>query len=277
MINPTNMNDKKKATTAPNTTTITYRSRGERYLATTIPGLFNLTVGYLELKEFGIFVNVYQANARCRKHWPQLAQHVHRADPHLFSVFLSKAALRWVLFSKGIDARDWKLHLKVLGNLLSHRHSFVRVCMQGDMDIVKAMVDTSSQVDLELRDGRYGKTPLHWASENGHLPMVTFLCEQGAGKEARTHGGRTPLHAAAYEGHLSVVQYLCEQGADKEASNGGGRTPLHVAARDGRLPVVQYLCEQGADKEARDRWGKTPWECTGRFSRVGQYLKTVSR
>ena len=51
---------------------------------------------------------------------------------------------------------------------------------------------------------------------------------------------------AADEGHLPVVQYLCEQGSDKEASSHIGFTPLHVAALSVHLPVVQYLREQGA-------------------------------
>ena len=45
------------------------------------------------------------------------------------------------------------------------------------------------------------------------------------------------LHIVAINGHLPVVQYLCDQGADKEARDYNGRTPLHRAASFGHLPV----------------------------------------
>ena len=62
-----------------------------------------------------------------------------------------------------------------------------------------------TQVELEARD-EYGNTPLHDAAYRGHLPVVQYLCEQGADKEARDENDWTPLHLAAYYGHIPVVQ-----------------------------------------------------------------------
>ena len=77
----------------------------------------------------------------------------------------------------------------------THKESFTQVCQDGDLDIARAMVERT-QVDLEARDALYGRTPLLWVARNGHLPVVQYLCEQGADKEARSDDGRTPLTLA---------------------------------------------------------------------------------
>ena len=215
------------------------------------------------------FQEVYESNIRCREHWPELVRHVDRADPQLFGRFDSKAALRWVLFTKGIDARGWELRRRKF----SHSCNFYKVCGEGDLDIVRAMVERT-QVELENRD-ELGWTPLHQATWKGHLSVVQYLCEQGANKEARSDHSWTPLLYAAQYGHLAVVQYLCEQGVDEEVRDIDGQTPLNIAAWNGYLPVVQYLCERGADKEARDRFGRTPLHRAVPFPRVVEYLSST--
>ena len=226
-------------------------------------GVWNLFSSLTDLDDYESLHHVIHKNKQCEVNWVNnLRQYSHHAKL-LFDVFTSVKSLRFV-FVRSIDVpRDWELHLffkdhygKDKHKSLTHDESFAKVCKDGHLDIVRAMVERT-QVDLEARDDS-DRTPLHIAALKGHLPVVQYLCEQGADKEARSDGGRTPLHLAAYHGRLPVVQYLCEQGADKDARDYFDMTPLLWAARFGHLLVVQYLCEQGADKEAKTEDGSTP-------------------
>eukprot|EP00606_Chrysophyceae_sp_TOSAG23-5_P001334 GSChrysophyteH2.ASY1.ANO1.904.1 assembled CDS len=244
-------------------------------------GVWNLFSSWTDLDDYENLHHMIHKNKQCKAHWlNNLRKYAHRAEP-LFDVFTSVKSLRFVIFVREIDVpKDWELHLllkdyygKDKHKSLTHGESFDTICQEGDLDIVRAMVERT-QVDLEARDDVYGRTPLHWAAQKGHLPVVQYLCEQGADKEARDYDGETPLHQAAQNGHLPVVQYLCEQGADKEARNEDGETPLLWSADNGHLPVVQCLCEQGADKEARGNGGETPlhWAAQDGHLPVVQYL-----
>ncbi len=251
------------------------------FFASVPDGCFNLLCSFMtDLEDYKSLHVVIHKNKQCEPHWlKNLRKYAHRAEP-LFDEFTSLEDLRFVLFDRKIDVRGWELHLitimdhygKGKHKYMTHGDSFRRVCEEGDVDVVKAVVERT-QVDLGAIDDD-GKTPLHFAAVNGHLPVVQYLCEQGADKEARDDSGRTPLYQAAFNCHLPVVQYLYEQGADKEARNEYDHTPLLWAAVNGHLPVVQYLCEQGANKEARGEYGRTPllWAALNGHLPMVQYL-----
>ena len=50
-----------------------------------------------------------------------------------------------------------------------------------------------------------GWTPLHWACRQSYTPMIEFLIEQGADKEAMTHRGWKPFHVALY--HRAALRH----------------------------------------------------------------------
>jgi ankyrin repeat protein len=69
---------------------------------------------------------------------------------------------------------------------------------------------------------------------------VQYLVEMaGADVHAANAEGNTPLHIASESGHLKVVQYLVEMaGADVHAVNANGHTALHLASAHGQLEVA---------------------------------------
>ena len=131
----------------------------------------------------------------------------------------------------------------------------------GDLTEVKRLVEVE-HVDPNLCTyGDKRATPLHLASDYGHLDIVRYLVEErNCDLECRTEYESTPLHYAALEGRLDIVQYLIsERGSDMECTNKSGETPLHCAALGGALDIVQYLVsERGCDPMCRDQFGHAP-------------------
>ena len=120
-------------------------------------------------------------------------------------------------------------------------------CMEGHLPIVKYLFDNGC--DKEFLDDK-GKTPLHWACERGHLPIVEYLITIGCNKEFPDDKGKTPLHYACKNGHLSIVKYLIIKGCNKEIQDRRKRTPLHYACEKGHLPIVECLMKSGCNKES---------------------------
>jgi ankyrin repeat protein len=46
-----------------------------------------------------------------------------------------------------------------------------------------------------------GRTPLHFASDNGHTDTASMLIEKGADIHEKDNNGSTPFHIAAQNGH----------------------------------------------------------------------------
>lgn len=123
-----------------------------------------------------------------------------------------------------------------------------------------------------------GNTPLHIASRNGNLEIVTAYCKPGQNVKAvdinaANSRGLTPLHCAAIGGCETVCRFLLEQeGIQPDARAEFDKTPLHYAAgafssaikndsdKRGRYEgVVRALASHHkVDVNARDCWGKTP-------------------
>ena len=117
-------------------------------------GVWNLFSSWTDLGDYESLHHVIHKNKQCEAHWlNNLRKYAHRADP-LFDVFTSVKSLRFV-FVREIDVpRGWELHLLLKDHYgigkhksLTNNESFAKVCQDGDLDIVRAMVERT-QVTL---------------------------------------------------------------------------------------------------------------------------------
>ncbi|RYP18847.1 hypothetical protein DL767_009749 [Monosporascus sp. MG133] len=120
---------------------------------------------------------------------------------------------------------------------------------------VRRLLGTGARINSK---DEIGKTPLHWASENGHDTVVKQLLQGGADANAKDKAGWTPLHLASRNGRDTVVKQLLEGGADANAKHNYGKTPLHMASRNGHDTVVKQLLKGYADANAKEDDGETP-------------------
>jgi ankyrin repeat protein len=130
---------------------------------------------------------------------------------------------------------------------------------RGHIVVVQQLLGKGAEADPV---DTFGRTPLSWAAENGHVQVVQKLLEEGANPDLKDgNNDITPLSHAAFNRHVAMVQLLILEGADPEAEDRDGRTPLSWAAECGQSEVIQELFENGADPESVDNDGRTPLSC----------------
>ncbi|VUC33634.1 unnamed protein product [Clonostachys rosea] len=94
------------------------------------------------------------------------------------------------------------------------------------------------------------RTPLWYASQNGHLAVIKILVEAGCDLNAACKRGESALLAAVEGGHLDVTRMLVAAGIDVEASSDDGKRALTVAAEKGYTDIVNELLTVGAQVSA---------------------------
>ena len=130
----------------------------------------------------------------------------------------------------------------------------------GYHEVVMAMLQAGTPVDLIPPAQPSGMSALMAASVSGHLTIMQLLldanadinlpCEARAkSNEGGSAGGYTALHAAVQGGGLVATRMLLDRGADVHAKGGNGMDVLMAAASDGNVEVCQLLLDHGANAQ----------------------------
>jgi hypothetical protein len=128
----------------------------------------------------------------------------------------------------------------------------------GFSDLAKWLITTHAE-DVNAKCYRV-RTPLHVASEEGHVDAMRVLLDHGANVNSQDDFKWIPLHYASYEGNPKVVQLLLEHDATLNARATRGCSPVYLASQVGHLEVVRLLCDRGADVHIRGFRSLTPFQ-----------------
>ncbi|CAF1429668.1 unnamed protein product [Adineta ricciae] len=100
--------------------------------------------------------------------------------------------------------------------------------------------------DQRDTDGFY---PIHYASRDGLVNVLTVLIKHGAEINKKTNQRQSSLHLAAQYGRYNTCRQLLDTSGFKRILNEPdqhGQTPLHLCCQNGHTRVVQLLLHKGA-------------------------------
>ena len=126
------------------------------------------------------------------------------------------------------------------------RNSFV------DSAIAAAKTDPS--VDLEAVDPTIDRTPLHYASNQGHTSIVKSLLDAGVDINRQDQYGRSPIQLAAMYGHVATVRVMLSYGANVNVIDRWGKSPLDSAESRGYYKIAVLLLYDGATPNPNDSY-----------------------
>jgi ankyrin repeat protein len=135
----------------------------------------------------------------------------------------------------------------------------------------------AARADVNSASAREGTTPLHDASYQGRVDIISTLLSAGADvNKARASDGCMPLHLGSLQDHCGIVSTLISAGADVNKSRtDDGTTPLHIASCHGHSDIIAMLIAARADvNQARTDDGTTPMQVA---ISVGAGSETISQ
>jgi len=89
-----------------------------------------------------------------------------------------------------------------------------------------------------------GWTPMHVASNEGHVELIEVFAEFGGNLDCRSKNLRTPLHVACIRGNFGVIKALIQKEVDINAQDLDGYTPCHFCSEYGHIDCLRLLLRQ---------------------------------
>jgi ankyrin repeat protein/L-ascorbate metabolism protein UlaG (beta-lactamase superfamily) len=114
----------------------------------------------------------------------------------------------------------------------------------GSADVLRLLIEHGADVNVVSSTG---DIPICSAIHLGHPEILEMLLSAGARSDVRdTRFGATPLQLAALVGYEDAAEILLANGADIEARDRAGATPLQLAVKYGHKSLARMLVAHGA-------------------------------
>ena len=113
---------------------------------------------------------------------------------------------------------------------------------------------------LEAKDkSANGKGLINLVKGKGYAPLVKKLLKEGADVNLKNDLNYTPLHIASEKGHLEVAEMLIDFGnADVDVKDKNQFTPIYVASSEGHIDILELLLSTGANVNCKHIENWTP-------------------
>jgi len=138
------------------------------------------------------------------------------------------------------------LGAKILNN---EGYTLIHWCAtHNEVNILKKLLETNENIDIDMKDflsdGEKDCTALHWAAQEGNIPIARVLFEKGADINAKNASGQTALIISAAEGNKDFVKFLLDLGADINIKDNDKNKAKDFALIYGYLEVALLLEKQ---------------------------------
>lgn len=128
----------------------------------------------------------------------------------------------------------------------------------GKLDVCKFLVEEKS-IDINEKN-QFGKKPIFYATEKGHVDIVKFFISKGADVNEVGYDGVPLLFLAYQKGQMEVHKILIENGAETNCNDKNGLNLLHYSATKNDKQTAQICIDNGANiNEAREIDHLTPY------------------
>ena len=118
------------------------------------------------------------------------------ADVNAVSAETGRTALHWACENEHTPVVEFLIANGARTDIMDRKKvmPIIPAARQGQIEIVKALV--AGKADVDAVSASTGRTALHWAVENNHVPVVEFLVARNARIDIADHDGDTALDLA---------------------------------------------------------------------------------